>query len=62
MNAIKVEASNCPQNHVCPVINVCPAQAISQKSIFNAPEIDGEICAECGICADFCGYGAFQMH
>jgi|WetSurMetagenome_2_1015567.scaffolds.fasta_scaffold1426577_2 Fe-S-cluster-containing hydrogenase component 2 len=58
MITIKVEASRCPQNHTCPVINICPEGALSQKSPFSAPEIDEGKCAECGLCLNFCGYGA----
>ncbi len=61
MNAIRIEASKCPQNHVCPVINICPSGAIVQKTDFSAPEIIGEKCAECGLCTNFCGFDAIQM-
>jgi len=61
MHTIKVEASRCPQNHVCPVIRVCPAGAITQKDPFSAPEIDEEKCTICGKCTKYCGYRAFEV-
>jgi ferredoxin len=60
MNTIKIEASRCPQNHVCPVIRVCPAGAITQKTPFSAPEIEESKCTKCGRCTKYCGYKAFQ--
>jgi len=44
----------CPQNHPCPVVNVCPMGAISQKDIYSAPEVDEELCTECGDCTNYC--------
>jgi Fe-S-cluster-containing hydrogenase component 2 len=60
MTKIKVIESRCPQNHPCPVVRICPENAISQKDFFSAPEIDQENCANCGKCVRMCGYGAFQ--
>ena len=59
MNAIRVEASKCPQNHYCPVINICPSGAIFQSSPFMAPEIDYGKCTSCGKCLKYCGFRAF---
>lgn len=53
-----VKEERCPKNHFCPVINVCPKQAIVQKSPFDAPLIEDENCSECGICTNYCAYGA----
>jgi Fe-S-cluster-containing hydrogenase component 2 len=61
MHTIKIEASRCPQNHICPVIRVCPVGAISQKSPFSAPEIDEDKCTACGKCTKYCGYRAFSI-
>ncbi|MDO9510341.1 MAG: 4Fe-4S binding protein [Bacteroidales bacterium] len=61
MRKVKVEANNCPQNHFCPVIPVCPVGAIKQSSPFEAPVIDDEKCTNCGRCTPYCGYGAIQM-
>ncbi|HEY3418211.1 MAG TPA: 4Fe-4S binding protein [Armatimonadota bacterium] len=58
--AMKVEATRCPQNHPCPAIRVCPAEAIAQQGV-KAPVIDMEKCIECGKCARFCPMGALQM-
>jgi ferredoxin len=60
MNSIGIEASRCPQNHVCPVIRICPAGAISQSTAFSAPVIDEDKCTECGLCTNYCGYRAIQ--
>ena len=44
---------NCPQNHKCPAVNVCPVGALSQKD-FEAPIIDYDKCIGCGKCSNFC--------
>lgn len=55
---IQVVESMCPQNHPCPVVNVCPLGAITQQG-FRAPEVDNEVCTECGLCTRYCM--AFRM-
>ncbi|MCI8352243.1 MAG: 4Fe-4S binding protein [Clostridia bacterium] len=44
---------NCPQNHKCPAVNVCPVGALTQKD-FEAPTIDHNKCIRCGKCSNFC--------
>ena len=44
---------NCPQNHKCPAVNVCPVGALIQKD-FEAPKIDYDKCVKCGKCSNFC--------
>ena len=51
---INVLSDYCPQNHPCPVVNVCPYNAIAQKDIFSPPEVDEELCTECGECTNYC--------
>mgnify|MGYP001855424003 CR=1 FL=1 len=36
---LKIIIDNCPQNHKCPAVKVCPVGALSQEG-FNAPKID----------------------
>ena len=60
MNAIGIEAEKCPQNHACPVINICPAGAVYQETAFSAPSIHDDKCSGCGLCTSFCGYGAIR--
>ncbi|MDA3953693.1 MAG: 4Fe-4S ferredoxin [Bacteroidales bacterium] len=55
---IIVNENYCPQNHPCPSTRVCPVGAISQKSVYSAPEIDYGKCTRCGICLGTCS--AFQ--
>jgi len=55
MNKIKIEAEKCPQDHKCPLIEICPVEAISQEG-FNAPKIDQEKCIACGQCVASCAY------
>jgi len=59
MNSVKVLDYLCPKNHRCPIIRVCPAGAIVQDTIFDAPHIDKKKCTDCGLCTRYCGYGAF---
>jgi ferredoxin len=47
----------CPQNHRCPIIRVCPAQAIIQEG-YRLPVIDESKCTDCGKCMKFCPTGA----
>lgn len=47
----------CPQNHRCPLIESCPAEAISQEG-FSLPQFDPDLCIECGRCIALCGKGA----
>ncbi len=56
---ITVEPRRCPQNHPCPVVRICPVNAISQNG-FAAPTIDKSKCTNCGKCVRFCAYGAFH--
>jgi len=48
-----LKKENCPQNHKCPAIKVCPVGALSQVG-FNAPIIDYNKCIKCGKCSNFC--------
>ncbi len=50
---LTVNKANCPQNHACPAVKVCPVGALSQ-TLFNAPVIDYEKCVRCGQCAKVC--------
>lgn len=52
--ALAIDEMRCPQNHRCPMIAVCPAEAISQQG-FGLPAIDPEKCIECGMCVRHCG-------
>lgn len=55
MNIPKVDSSKCPQDHACPLIQVCPVGAISQEE-FSAPKIDPRKCISCGKCTLSCPY------
>ena len=47
-----IKTENCPQNHPCPAVKVCPVGALSQNG-FDAPIIDGEKCIRCDKCSNF---------
>ncbi len=51
---VKVNSHYCPQNHPCPVVNICPTDAIIQETPFSAPKIDESKCIKCGKCAKSC--------
>lgn len=57
---LKVVVANCPQNHKCPAVAVCPVGALSQKD-FNAPAVDHETCIKCGKCSNFCPMKALVL-
>ena len=55
-----VVVENCPQNHKCPCIKICPVEALSQDG-FNAPVVDEEECIKCGKCIKFCPMKALVL-
>ena len=55
--ALTIDAARCPQNHRCPLLTVCPVDAISQQG-YGLPVIDAQKCIECGKCTKSCGMGA----
>jgi ferredoxin len=54
-----VEKKNCPQNHRCPVIRICPANAISQNG-YGLPVIDQSKCTDCKKCTKYCPTSAIR--
>lgn len=54
---ITIDKNRCPQNHRCPLLNICPVGAIAQNGN-GLPKIDEEKCFEFGKCVEFCGMGA----
>lgn len=52
-----IDPNFCPQNHRCPLIPMCPVNAISQDA-FGLPVIDEEKCIQCGKCTKSCGMHA----
>lgn len=57
---LTINKENCPQNHKCPAVNVCPVGALSQKG-FEAPTIDYNKCIRCGKCSNFCPMKALTL-
>lgn len=57
---VQVDAGKCPQNHRCPLVAICPAEAISQQGN-SLPVIDADRCVECGLCVEQCPKGAMHM-
>jgi Fe-S-cluster-containing hydrogenase component 2 len=57
--ALTINPSACPQNHRCPIINVCPIGAISQSGN-DLPVIEETLCTECGKCAKYCPMRAVE--
>jgi dissimilatory sulfite reductase (desulfoviridin) alpha/beta subunit len=50
---IVIREELCPQNHPCPVVRICPVDAISQNG-FAAPTVDNEKCICCCKCTRRC--------
>lgn len=50
---IIVDRNLCPHDHVCPLIKICPKDAISQTAD-GYPVIDYALCVECGKCVAKC--------
>ena len=40
---LRIIIENCPQNHSCPAVEVCPIGALDQEG-FNAPTINYDKC------------------
>ena len=59
-NKLKVIIANCPQDHKCPAVGVCPVGALSQTG-HEAPVVDHEICIRCGKCSYFCPMKALVL-
>lgn len=55
--SLTITPSKCPQNHRCPLLRICPVDAISQDGN-GLPIIDNEKCIECGECIKNCGMRA----
>jgi Fe-S-cluster-containing hydrogenase component 2 len=51
---IQIREEYCPANHPCPVVNVCPVNAIIQETPFSAPKVDEDLCTDCGECTMAC--------
>lgn len=56
-----VDPAICPQNHKCPLIEICPVGAISQID-FNLPKIDKNVCIECTECMETCPMKAVRSN
>ena len=54
MGMMVIDKNRCPQNHACPLLRVCPVQAISQKG-YGLPVINQ------GKCIKYCGMGAVRQ-
>lgn len=59
-NRLQVIVANCPQDHKCPAVGVCPVGALSQEE-FHAPTVDHDICIQCGECSTFCPMKALVL-
>lgn len=58
--AVSVNKDLCPHNHVCPLIKICPVEAITQNSE-GYPVVDPSLCIECGLCIDHCPMKAMHF-
>ena len=50
---IEIQAAACPQNHPCPVIKLCPTEALKQEG-FSAPTVDEDARSCCCACTQAC--------
>ena len=60
MSKIKVNQERCPQDHQCPLLGICPVEAISQNGD-SAPRIDNEKCIQWGQCVATCPYRVMEI-
>lgn len=65
MKKAVIDANKCDQSPFCPVVRVCPVNAVEQEKIgfFRAktPKIDHDICTGCQKCVSYCPHGAVKM-
>ena len=59
-NKIRVDKEICPHNHVCPLMKLCPVDAITQDAE-GYPVIDYDLCIECGTCVENCPKQAMKV-
>jgi Fe-S-cluster-containing hydrogenase component 2 len=59
--ALTINPNLCPQNHRCPIMSVCPMEAISQDGN-GSPVIDDSKCAQCMDCVSSCPMQAVQQN
>jgi ferredoxin len=57
---IVVDRNKCPHDHRCPLMDICPEEAISQGDD-GYPIIDYTLCIECGICIKRCPLRAIKQ-
>ena len=60
VKTLVVVKENCPQNHPCPSVPICPVGALKQTG-FDAPIVDPESCIRCGKCTNFCPMQALVL-
>lgn len=58
--AVLIDQERCPQNHPCPLVALCPVEAITQVGN-ELPQVDAQTCIECEACVNACAMGAMQM-
>ena len=58
---LMLDLNNCPANHSCPAVKVCPMDALHQRDSHSAPEINYNTCVACGACTRICGKQALQL-
>lgn len=58
---LRFDETICPQNHTCPLIEICPAGAISQKDAHSLPGYDPTKCLKCELCVESCKMGAISV-
>lgn len=57
---LNVVHANCPQNHPCPSVKICPVGALNQNG-YKAPTVDYDKCTKCGKCVKFCPMRALVL-
>ncbi|MEG1644676.1 MAG: 4Fe-4S binding protein [Alistipes sp.] len=57
---VVLDKTRCPHNHVCPLIEVCPVEAISQGAD-GFPIVNYDLCIECEECTHACPMKAMQF-
>ncbi len=59
--AVTVDCEVCTKEDECPAAAACPFEALVQSAPGTCPQVDSDLCTDCGICVDECPAGAIAL-
>ena len=64
MKLVVINESKCDKSPFCPVVRICPFDAVTQEGGFFSkgfPKIDEDKCTSCEKCVAYCPMGAVEI-